>query len=662
MKKQANNILLAIMILLLFAMLVACDKNELYSDEKISVMLSAGEGFNIEGDFCKEILPGENVEFFIDVEEEYAIEDVNYANGKYQLNSVYYPTVINLNVRKKSVVRYVVRNDDSKGDITIKKTNNKLTQNEIYDDQPLTLEVAPTGNNYFMGFSIDNYLLNGGTKISSSLMCTIKQDEDFEVYANYFDFSKPSIIYNNNGGLKINGSTETFSAINYDLSIHPRPNTSIGTDSIAREGYVQTGWNTKADLTGEHIGLGSRVTIKESIPIELYAEWQKWSSAQNFEYQILEENAIITKYIGNEQTIVIPEKIDGKNVAIINENAFLNTYFETLVLPKTIYKINEYAFNGCSFNTIYFYDNLIEVGDKSFNDCNNLSKVCINAIIPPKSIYFKTDTYDLMILNHENHKKQLIYFSGSSGLHGVSMEKLNDEFADYDCLNLGAGASMSAVIQLAIIDNYISRDDVLIHGPENSPAQSLLAKKVYNNSLFECILERNWDLMSLVDCTSLSNFFNKFSEFNRTRAQIANSNYDFVSHRTTWRGDYNFFSNPHDETWYDYEIPLNNYLDVSGLEKRREMYYGFLNKGVKVFFTFPPTNINAVNAVEGQDQNYIDEVINANIFENVPVLLTLNETLYTGNYFFDSSYHPCTSGMEIHTQKLIEALRPYLEQ
>ena len=45
-----------------------------------------------------------------------------------------------------------------------------------------------------------------------------------------------------------------------DLSHHIRQNTNIGRD-LVRDGYTLIGWNTSPDGSGEHIGLGSRVSV-----------------------------------------------------------------------------------------------------------------------------------------------------------------------------------------------------------------------------------------------------------------------------------------------------------------------------------------------------------------------------------------------------------------
>ena len=72
------------------------------------------------------------------------------------------------------------------------------------------------------------------------------------------------ICYDPNGGyFAENGSTEPL-RIAYGPSAHPRINTLSGEEKLLREGHVMVGWNTAPDGSGQHIGLGSRVTVEKN--------------------------------------------------------------------------------------------------------------------------------------------------------------------------------------------------------------------------------------------------------------------------------------------------------------------------------------------------------------------------------------------------------------
>lgn len=67
-----------------------------------------------------------------------------------------------------------------------------------------------------------------------------------------------TVAYDANGGVSLSGQNPVEKR--YGLSTHPRPNTENGQSLFRREGYTLIGWNTRADGTGQRVGLGSRVT------------------------------------------------------------------------------------------------------------------------------------------------------------------------------------------------------------------------------------------------------------------------------------------------------------------------------------------------------------------------------------------------------------------
>ena len=63
------------------------------------------------------------------------------------------------------------------------------------------------------------------------------------------------------------------------------------------------------------------------------------------------------QFVGTEENIVIPEKMEGMTVIGIGENAFKdNTYVKTIVIPITVKKIEKDAFKNCiNLTEIYYY-------------------------------------------------------------------------------------------------------------------------------------------------------------------------------------------------------------------------------------------------------------------------------------------------------------------
>ena len=128
----------------------------------------------------------------------------------------------------------------------------------------------------------------------------------------------------------------------YSLAHHIRPNTENGAD-ITRDGYTLIGWNTEADGSGEHIGLGSRVSVPDSGEMTLYAEWVKWSDPADFAYEAGGESVIVTGYTGADPVLCVPAYIEGKPVEQIDA---VSGNFDTLILPTPLRVIGHGAFEA----------------------------------------------------------------------------------------------------------------------------------------------------------------------------------------------------------------------------------------------------------------------------------------------------------------------------
>lgn len=98
----------------------------------------------------------------------------------------------------------------------------------------------------------------------------------------------------------------------------------------------------------------------------------------NFEYNILsEDTVVITKYIGTETLVFVPEKMDGKVVSTIGEGAFQgNDSIEQIVLPKGIEVIESQAFKDCScLQYVVMGTELKSIGQDAFSYCSSLKEL-----------------------------------------------------------------------------------------------------------------------------------------------------------------------------------------------------------------------------------------------------------------------------------------------
>ena len=174
-------------------------------------------------------------------------------------------------------------------------------------------------------------------------------------------------------------------------------------------------------------------------------------TGSNFEYDILsEDTVVITKYLGDETLVFVPERLDGKVVSAIGERAFQgNGSVEQIVLPQGIEVIESLAFKDCSsLQYVVMGTELKNIGQDAFSYCSSLKELrlpegmtvidlCICAYCPslekvviPQSVEEISPSAFL-----ECNKLYLIYGSNScaenyaqrNGLVYVNLERIEEE-------------------------------------------------------------------------------------------------------------------------------------------------------------------------------------------------------------------------------------------
>ena len=149
---------------------------------------------------------------------------------------------------------------------------------------------------------------------------------------------------------------------------------------------------------------GTRVDQLIENSVGKYIETLK---TDGFNYVVENGTAVITKYTGKSDEVVIPDEIDGIPVTHIMGDAFAGkenivsiklpkglliipdeifSHFdklETITLPNSVREIGANAFLGCtSLKSVNLNNGLRSIGSNAFAECGNLSTVSI-----PESVY-----------------------------------------------------------------------------------------------------------------------------------------------------------------------------------------------------------------------------------------------------------------------------------
>ncbi|MGN1307516.1 MAG: leucine-rich repeat protein [Faecousia sp.] len=102
----------------------------------------------------------------------------------------------------------------------------------------------------------------------------------------------------------------------------------------------------------------------------------KASPIEDFEYKFVEGNAVITKYIGSDLEVVIPDEIEGRPVTTIGEDAFHGYDFESVYIPDSVLVIESLAFSECTrLKEVRLPKNLKNLGGFAFSACGSLEEI-----------------------------------------------------------------------------------------------------------------------------------------------------------------------------------------------------------------------------------------------------------------------------------------------
>ena len=97
----------------------------------------------------------------------------------------------------------------------------------------------------------------------------------------------------------------------------------------------------------------------------------------NFNYEIINNEAVITKYSGSSNLIYIPDEVDGFRITGIGEGVFKNhSYVTSVRLPANLKSIGKEAFDRChKLEKIKLPETLEFLGEFAFFECISLKKV-----------------------------------------------------------------------------------------------------------------------------------------------------------------------------------------------------------------------------------------------------------------------------------------------
>ncbi|MGE5628467.1 MAG: leucine-rich repeat domain-containing protein [Solirubrobacterales bacterium] len=107
----------------------------------------------------------------------------------------------------------------------------------------------------------------------------------------------------------------------------------------------------------------------------------KAAETGNYSYEIVNREAVITKYINNEiyydGLASIPETLGGYQVSSIDKGAFANcSDVKQVIIPEGVKNIGDFAFTGCrNLYSVTIPKSVTNIGEFAFANCRFLSIV-----------------------------------------------------------------------------------------------------------------------------------------------------------------------------------------------------------------------------------------------------------------------------------------------
>lgn len=469
-----------------------------------------------------------------------------------------------------------------------------------------------------------------------------------------------SITYRPNGG---DGATQI---IPYNIREHSRPNTSNGVGLFVRAGHTLTGWNTAPDGSGTAVGLGSRATV----PLEgltLYAQWQPWTAAEEFDFERVEDGLRITGYHGTGEPVVVPQEVDGRPVKYIGRGAFDGCPAKWVILPPGLHTVETKAFTGAALEELTLFDDIEVIADACFPDCASFRTVHINAVEDPYGTHYRreslyADKVDLLI--NARGKKKLVFYGGCSTWYNLIGDEAARRFPSYTVVNMGLNGTVNSLAQMEIMGTFLEEGDILFHAPElSSQQQLLLSTKMYNgDDKLWCGLEYNYDLLSLVDLRRLGGgVFNSLT-FYLGRKKPGGS-YDEVYKDADGNtimdvtGSISFVRTQALSKLEDSVTLDPAWLD-GGLPELERVYGEYGEKGVRIYVSYGCVNWEGLPQEEQGNgpemERRFRELIGA--MDGPVVVSRLQDYTYVTRDFYDTHYHLLTPQAYDNTRKWLRDL------
>lgn len=536
--------------------------------------------------------------------------------------------------------------------------------------QTVTITVEMRDGFIFDGISEDDAIVNNASKkVSSSLTYKFDASSETKIYVN----TSMKIVYHTGDGKSSSGS-KTFEST-YALTGFHNPNTLPEKGYFVRDGYTLVEYNTKEDGSGTAVSLGGRVNAEGKAVLDLWCVWQKNTDESLFKYEIKNKEAHITGYTGNDEIVCIPETLGGATVTKITSDAFKNADMKKVIIAKTVKNVSSGAFTNCKeLETVVVFDGSFAseagegggwwggtpgISEDSFEGCDNFKNFYVNGT---HNLYNDWTTRwgekKLDRLVWAKDKKKIIIVGGSGSYLGYDSEIIEKALnGEYEIINFGENANISALIYFDIIEDFVGEGDILLWSPE--PGTLTLGNRNvcgFSDVRMWQFRQNDYSFLRYIDRSLYTNLISKFSTFTETLAKAEFATYGSFNKNSSKYGDGLDEAN---RKWNKNIYNYNFKYDVSAKEEMTALVKKLNEKGCSVYFTYAAMQKTGMEESKVTDQ--IIEVYTNKLKEiGVTVISDYKDCIYPDEYFYDSAWHMIWKGAQERSRHVAEDLKKQL--
>ena len=675
---------------LLGVCLTSCGGSDGYS---VQVLLTEAEGYTITGENPITVKAGTDAVFQVQLDEGYNFVQADHGavwseDGTLTIPAVQVPATVNMIATDADEkVKFFVDNATGGGMVSM-----GTDEFFFYPGAKVVVTAEPHEGNYFAGWTLNKSMDKGGELLSTDSTYEYEITGRGEIFGNFFpvvteeeeeasapsaasdNLTKPTqnyggwgiqgnesthmIEYKANGGTVSGYDSDTY----YDqvsTAVYSCPNTLADKDIFVREGYILLEYNTKADGSGEAIPCGGKFPPVGDMTT-LYCIWAEYSDPADFTYVDNGQGMTITGYSGDDDVLVIPERVGAKVVNRIARGAVQNRNFTTVVIPKTVEVVENGAFEGCGrMETLYLFDSIKQISENSFTDRSSWKHLRLGAVRDPAFSNHEDATFcrkwEKLLMDSLAETKNLVVCSGSSSYYGLDTPLLEELLGgEYSVINFGNVATCSVSFFMDGVADYLDSEDILVQAPETAYGGEM--GDPYFFWVIYRIIEHSYDFLYHVDDISLyNNVLNALAEYNSYREYMSPLDYDIFCSTVDENGDITInMPNGDPNAYFGVQISFwhinNGWLQNLNLMHDRIME----ETGCRIYFSFAPFNYNAVagDSRDTETHDTLDKMLKETL--HVPVISYIWDYMLEGRLMYNSDYHPAEEGRGIRTRQLAE--------